>query len=265
MKRDGTLFDVTSVLEEDIIKICIRLGHIHPVGVLHYSATELIILFSSADNMQHATCGAIKATVLREEAIAVRASAPSKTHVRAYMTTLGGKPSRTKLPPLEGGCHLPAGNPHSGGEILHHLQVDLGDLADHELHQLMEDFCWEVALHELNAPTQRPPPTPWGNPAESGDPDADDQEVTFLRGVGYPRTTIPTSCSHMARWRMGSPGTTPQPPTPAQPNVGMGHLINTLASGLHLGTLRIHTFSCKATPGKRMRYHLNNGTMRSGA
>ena len=30
----------------------------------------------------------------------------------------------------------------------------------------------------------------------------------------------------------------------------MGHLINTLASGLHLGTLRINAFSGEATPGK---------------
>ena len=44
-KRDGTLFDVTSVLEEDIIEICIRLGHTHPLGVLYYSVTESIILF----------------------------------------------------------------------------------------------------------------------------------------------------------------------------------------------------------------------------
>ena len=45
MKRDGTLFDVTSVLEEDIIKICFRLGHTYPMGVLHYSVTESVILF----------------------------------------------------------------------------------------------------------------------------------------------------------------------------------------------------------------------------
>ena len=73
-----TPFDVTSILEEDIIKVCVRLGHTHPMGVLHYSATESIILFQSADDMQHATCRAIKVTVLHEEAIAVRASAPPK-------------------------------------------------------------------------------------------------------------------------------------------------------------------------------------------
>ena len=33
---------------------------------------------------------------LQEEAIVIRASAPSKTHVKAYMTAVGGKPSRTQ-------------------------------------------------------------------------------------------------------------------------------------------------------------------------
>ena len=50
-KRDGTLFDVTSVLEEDIIKICIWLGHTHPMGVLCYSAMESIMLFQMEDYM----------------------------------------------------------------------------------------------------------------------------------------------------------------------------------------------------------------------
>ena len=59
-KRDGTLFDVTSVLEEDITEICIRQGHIHPVGVLHYSATKLVTLFQLADDVQCTTHGAIR-------------------------------------------------------------------------------------------------------------------------------------------------------------------------------------------------------------
>ena len=73
----------------------------------------------------------------------------------------------------------------------------------------------------------------------------------FLEGEGgFPETTIPTSCPHMTRWRMGPQGPPPQPPTPAQPNADVGHLINTLAAGLHLGTPRINTFSGEATPGK---------------
>ena len=114
-------------------------------------------------NVQHN--GAIKAMVLHEEAFVVRASAPSKMHVRAYMTAVHGKPSRTH-PTFtlreEGEPYLPTSNPHLGGETLHHLQVDLGDLADHELCQLMEDLCQEVTLHELNAPPQKPSTNTFG-------------------------------------------------------------------------------------------------------
>ena len=49
----------------------------------------------------------------------------------------------------------------------------------------MEDLCQEVTLHELNAPPSSSPPTPHRNSARNGDPDADDQEVTFLRGGGW--------------------------------------------------------------------------------
>ena len=45
-------------------------------------------------------------TVLHEEAIAIQASAPSKTHVRAYMAAVGGEPSRTQPPPSEGRGNL---------------------------------------------------------------------------------------------------------------------------------------------------------------
>ena len=51
-RKDGTLLDVTSVSEEDIIKICMTLGHTHPLGVLWYSATELVALFCTTEEMQ---------------------------------------------------------------------------------------------------------------------------------------------------------------------------------------------------------------------
>ena len=121
--------------------------------------------------MQCTTHGAIKATVLPEEAVAIKASAHSETHMRAYMTAVGGEPFGTQPPPLEGERepHLPTVNPQLVGATLHHLQADLGDLADHELHQFMEDLCCEVALCELNAPPAAPtnvlekPSREWGS------------------------------------------------------------------------------------------------------
>ena len=79
--------------------------------------------------------------VLCEEAIAITVS-PSTTHVRAYMAAVGRKPSRTQRPPSDWKeeLHLPAGNPHPPGGVLQCLQVDLGNLADDELYQLIEDL-----------------------------------------------------------------------------------------------------------------------------
>ena len=157
------------------------------MGELHYSVTESIVLFQLADDMQQTTYGAIKVMVLHEEAIAVKASPPCTAHVRAYMAVVGGEPSRTQPLPSKGEVelHLPTGNAHLGGGTLQHLQADLGDLVDDELHQLMEDLHWEVTLHELNTSPRSHPPIPWGNPVGNGDPNTDDQEVTFLRGGGW--------------------------------------------------------------------------------
>ena len=80
--------------------------------------------------------------------------------------------------------YSPAGNPHLPGGMLQHLQADLGDLTDDDLHQLMEDFCQEVALCELNAPPEALHQSLGANPIGNEDPNADDQEVTFLRGEG---------------------------------------------------------------------------------
>ena len=101
---------------------------IHPMGVLHYSATKSIILFQLADDMQCATCGAIKVMVLHEEAIVIRASPPSAAHVRAYMAVVGGEPSRPQPPPSEGEeeVHLPTGNPSQVGELHNISKQTLG-------------------------------------------------------------------------------------------------------------------------------------------
>ena len=93
--------------------------------------------------------------VLCEEAITIKASAPSETHVRAYLTAVGGKPSRTQPPPSEGEGNLIhllvtptwVGKPHT-------ISAYFGNLADHKLHQLMENLCQEVTLPELNAPPE---------------------------------------------------------------------------------------------------------------
>ena len=73
-RGDSTLFDATSIQEEDIIEIGIWFGHTHPKGVLQYSVVELVMLFHSTDEMLVAASGVIKATTLHEESIKLRTS-----------------------------------------------------------------------------------------------------------------------------------------------------------------------------------------------
>ena len=56
--------DASSVSEEDIFEICITKGHTHPLGVLHYSAMESVVLFHSTDELQCTTCATAKAMEL---------------------------------------------------------------------------------------------------------------------------------------------------------------------------------------------------------
>ena len=152
--------------------------------------------------MQCTTHGAIKASALHKEAVAIRASAPSKAHIRAYMTVVDGKPARTQTPPLEGEGepHLPTENPHPGRETLHSLQVDLGVLADQELHQLMEDLCQEVTICELNAPPAALHQCLGETQQETGTLMQMTRRSPFQEGrVGSPRTIILTFCCHTDR------------------------------------------------------------------
>ena len=70
------------------------------------------------------------------------------------MVEIDGKPSGTQhpTPDREGDPQLSHSDPHLGGRTPHQSQVNLGDLADNELLQLMEDLCQEVTLRELSAP-----------------------------------------------------------------------------------------------------------------
>ena len=93
-RKDGTLLDVTSVSEEDIVVICMTLGNAHPLGVLQYLVMESVALFCTTEEMQWASCTAIKAMELQDEPTAVQTIAPSEHHIRAYIAIVGGDPSK---------------------------------------------------------------------------------------------------------------------------------------------------------------------------
>ena len=94
-RDNGIPFDASSILEEDVIEICIWLGHKHPEGVLQYSAIESVMLFHTTDELQIMACWVMKALMLHDEAIIVRTSPPSAAHTRAYMAVVNGEPCGT--------------------------------------------------------------------------------------------------------------------------------------------------------------------------
>ena len=114
---------------------------------------------------------------LWDEAITVKAMAPSEAHTKAYLATLCLNPSKG-----EGEPHTPPQQIPPSRGMLCHLQAELGDLADHELHQLVEDLKQEIAQCKVNVPPSSPPPNTWVHPSESRNPKEDDQEVTFPGG-----------------------------------------------------------------------------------
>ena len=70
------------------------------------------------------------------------------------------------------------------GVLCNALQAELGDLAERDLQQLMEDLQWEIALCKLHAPLSISNQLPWGKPLWSSNYWEDEPEVTFPRGEG---------------------------------------------------------------------------------
>ena len=116
-RGNGTPFNAFSIQEEDVIEICIQFGCTHPEGMLWYSIIESVMLFHTMDELQVVACGVMKASTLHDEAIRIRTSLPSATHVRAYMAVVNGDPSGAQPPPSEGEeePHYSHSNPHSSG------------------------------------------------------------------------------------------------------------------------------------------------------
>ena len=120
--------DASSISEEDIVEICITRGHTHPLGVLHYSAMESVILFSTAEDSSHVSHGLVDMTELHDEAITVWTMAPLEAHVVTFTSMWHPKPTTR-----DGEPHTPPQQAPPSEGTLHHLYAELGDLNDNEL------------------------------------------------------------------------------------------------------------------------------------
>ena len=75
----------SSIMEEDIMGISFSRAHIHPSGVLWYSAAESVILFGNAEDLHQASHTLPDVMDLQDEAITVWAMAPLQAHVAMFM------------------------------------------------------------------------------------------------------------------------------------------------------------------------------------
>ena len=44
--------DASSISEEDIMEICMKKGHTHPLGVPRYLAMESVVLFGTTEDLK---------------------------------------------------------------------------------------------------------------------------------------------------------------------------------------------------------------------
>ena len=127
-RGDGTPMDAFSILEEDIVGICVQKSHTHPLGVLQYSVAESVILFGTTEDSNQANHTLLDVTELHDEAIMVQTMAPLEAHVAAFTSVWYSKPTTG-----EGEPHTPPQQaPPSEGTPCH-FHAELGDLNDSEL------------------------------------------------------------------------------------------------------------------------------------
>ena len=160
-RGDGILFDATSIQEEGIVELCVKVGQVHPKGMLQLLVTELIILFCSSEEMLATAHMVTKAMAWCEEPIKLCTSLPSTAHLRVYIA--GRNPPHQALKSLtpegEEVPWLPPSNPHPNGRAPCQFHMDLRDLGDAQLWQLMEDIWQEVAQSSVHSQGA----FPWAN------------------------------------------------------------------------------------------------------
>ena len=208
-KTDGTPLDASSILEEDIVELCVGRAHTCPLGVLRYSVADSVVFLSRATDVNHTQHALLDVTEFGDEAIAIRTMAPTEVQITTFQVMWHLNPTAGA-----GEAHtLPYRTPPNE-ETPRRIHAQLGDLNDDELRQLMRDLSQEIVQHESTVPPSYPPPRDWACPSGNMVPEKGDQEVTFPRGG-----RVPT-------------GPQPLPASPAPVGPEMGQLISTLTSGL---------------------------------
>ena len=127
-KGDGTLLDASSILEEDILELCARRVHTHPLGVLWYSTVDSVILFSNVTDVNRTQHVLPDVMEFRDEAIDIQTMAPMEVQVTVFQGMWHSNPAAGA-----GELHTPPYRTPPNEETPCHIHAQLGDLNDHEL------------------------------------------------------------------------------------------------------------------------------------
>ena len=102
IKRDGTLLDVSSILEEDIVELCVRRAHTRPLGVLQYSKADSVVFFNNIADVNCTQQALPDVLEFRDEAIAIQTMALMQAHITAFIEMWCSNPATR-----EGELHTP--------------------------------------------------------------------------------------------------------------------------------------------------------------
>ena len=150
-RGDGIPLDASSISEEDIVEICVRRAHAHPMGMLQYSAAESVVLFGNIEDVNHAHHTLLDVTEFRNEVIMVRTMAPTEAQAATFHAMWHLNPTAG-----DGEPHTPPYQTPPNEEMPHHIHAQLGDLNDSELWQLVRDLSQELGQCDLTAPPSNP-------------------------------------------------------------------------------------------------------------
>ena len=159
-RGDGTPMDASSILEEDIMEICIQRAHIHLLGVLWYSEVESVILFRSLEDVNRVHRTLPDVMELCNEAITVQTMAPTEAHVAAFTaiwcsnTTAGDGEPHT--PPYQ--------TPPSEETLCTVSMLSLEILMIVSFNSLLRISHARDCTVQINCAPQQPPPHDWVHP-----------------------------------------------------------------------------------------------------
>ena len=128
IKRDVTLLDASSILEEDIVELCIWRAHTHPLGVLWYSTVDSVVFFNNVADVNHTWHALPDVTEFGDEAVMIRTMAPTEVQVTAFQTMWCSNPAAGM-----GELHTSPYRTPPNEETPCRIHAQLGDLNNDEL------------------------------------------------------------------------------------------------------------------------------------